>query len=109
MRKKLIDKDALVAEIKKKIRTEQGYSSGGAECGYRDCARDILSFIDTLEVKEVNLDDEKDAYICNHFSEGSDGGMISDVHREIGGVTYFDLSNIAEHFFKLGLKVHKGE
>ena len=50
---KLIDKDALVAEIKKKIRAEQGYSSGDAECGYRDCAREILSFLDTLEVKEV--------------------------------------------------------
>ena len=48
-----IDKDKVVAEIKKKIRTEQGYSSGDAEFGYRDCAREILSFLDTLEVKEV--------------------------------------------------------
>lgn len=48
-----ISKDAIVAEIKKKIRTEQGYSSGDEECGYRDCAKDILSFLDTLEVKEV--------------------------------------------------------
>jgi hypothetical protein len=48
-----IDKSALVAEIRKKIRTEQGYSSGDAECGYRDCAREILSFLDTLEVKDV--------------------------------------------------------
>ena len=51
---KLIDKDAVVAEIKKKIRTEQGYSSGDAECGYRDFAREILSYLDTLEVKEVD-------------------------------------------------------
>ena len=64
MRKKLIDKDALVAEIKKKISTEQGYSSGDAECGYRDCARDILSFLDTLEVKEGN-DLEKDEDYIN--------------------------------------------
>ena len=48
-----INKDALVAEIKKKIRAEQGYSSGDAECGYRDCARDILSFINTLEEIEA--------------------------------------------------------
>lgn len=46
----LIDKSALVAEIERKIRTEQGYSSGDAECGYLDCAREILSFLDTLEV-----------------------------------------------------------
>lgn len=54
-----LDKSALVAEIKKKIRTEQGYSSGDAECGYRDCARDILSLIDTLEVKEVQEQKEE--------------------------------------------------
>ena len=45
-----ISKDALIAEIERKIRTEQGYSSGDAECGYRDCAREILSFLDTLKV-----------------------------------------------------------
>ena len=48
-----INKSALIAEIKRKIRTEQGYSSGDAECGHRDCAREILSFLDTLEVKEI--------------------------------------------------------
>ena len=53
---KYIDKSALVAEIKKKIRTEQGYSSGDAEFGYRDCAKEILSFLDTLEVKEIGVD-----------------------------------------------------
>ncbi len=47
-----IDKAAVVAEIERKIRTEQGYSSGDAECGYLDCAREILSFLDTLEVKD---------------------------------------------------------
>ena len=47
----LIDK--IKAEVEKKTHGEQGYSSGDAECGYRDCARDILSFINTLEVKEV--------------------------------------------------------
>ena len=49
-----INKDVLLAEIERKIRTEQGYSSGDAECGYRDCAKDILSFLDTIEVKDAN-------------------------------------------------------
>ena len=53
-----IDKAAVVAEIKKKIRTEQGYSSGDTEIGYRDCAREILSFINSLEVKDVDLEKE---------------------------------------------------
>lgn len=48
--------DEIRAELKKKTHGEQGYSSGDAECGYRDCARDILSFLDTLEVKNMNLE-----------------------------------------------------
>lgn len=105
---KLIDKDAVMAEIERKCNNEvqwmqrQGYTD--YNMGLRDAYVDILSYIESLEVKEVDLDNEKDAYICNHFSEGSDGGMISDAYREIGGVTYFDLSNIAEYFFELGLK-----
>lgn len=50
----LIDK--IRAEIEKKTHEEQGYSSGDAECAYRDCARDILLFLDTLKVKDVNLE-----------------------------------------------------
>ena len=49
----MILQDKIKAEVEKKTHGEQGYSSGYAECGYRDCARDILSFLNTLEVKEV--------------------------------------------------------
>lgn len=99
-----IDKDAVVAEINRVLNS---YDPNEITSGrYALC--DLRDFLDTLELKEVDLDNEKDAYICNHFSEGSDGGMISDAHREIGGVTYFDLSNIAEHFFELGLKARRG-
>lgn len=50
---KLIYIDKIKTEVEKKTYGEQGYSSGDAECGYRDCARDILSFLNTLEAKEV--------------------------------------------------------
>lgn len=92
--KHLIDKSAVVAEIKKKIRTEQGYSSGDAECGYRDCAREILSFLDTLEVKEVDLNEEIEKCMKKH-------NMLA-VGRK-------DFTDIAKHFFELGLKAQKGE
>ena len=49
----LIDKIRI--EVEKKTHREQGYRTEDAECGYRDCAREILSFLDTLEVKEVDL------------------------------------------------------
>ena len=68
----LIDKSALVAELKKKIRTEQGYSSGDAECGYRDCTREILSFLNTLEVKEIQEEPTSTAYVVTRCEEHSD-------------------------------------
>ena len=40
-----IDKSALVAEIERRIKEHHS--------GYLVCLKDILSFIDTLEVKEV--------------------------------------------------------
>lgn len=97
-----IDKSAVVAEINRRL----DVLSKDRDFNYPQIKEleALLSSLDALEVKEVDLDNEKDAYICNHFSEGSDGGMISDAYREIGGVTYFDLSNIAEYFFELGLK-----
>ncbi len=57
---KLIDKDALVAEIEERINKEIqrcavdfGYSQGCV-----DSMRNVLSFLDTLEVKEVDLEKE---------------------------------------------------
>lgn len=57
---KLIDKDALVAEIERRRDLHYKYyvkngAGSIAECKY-DEDRDILSFINTLEVKEVDLD-----------------------------------------------------
>jgi len=91
--KQYIDKDVLVAELKKKIRTEQGYSSEDAECGYRDCAREILSFLDTLEMKEVDLEKEIDKWYNN------------EAPKEFENILYSDIENFAKHFFELGLKI----
>ena len=102
-----IDKSAVMAEIERRLNA----LNKDRDFNYLQIKEleALLSFLNTLEVKDVNLDDEKDAYICDHFSEGSDGGMISDAYREICGVTYFDLSNIAEYFFELGIRTQKGE
>lgn len=95
--KQYIDKSAVVAEIERKIRTEQGYSSGDAECGYRDCAKEVLSFLGTLEVKEVDFEKEFDDYTRNIF--------YCDVQYE----PFTHLYNCARHFYELGLRVKKGE
>lgn len=98
---KLIDKDALVAEIKKKIRTEQGYSSEDAECGYRDCAREILSFLDTLEVKEADLEKEIGFYIETSLTG------TNPIYTK--GAVSCIIEKTAKHFFELGLKARKEE
>lgn len=93
---KLIDKDVLVAEIEKRVgfnKTLNAYSRAD-ECNA------ILSFIDTFEVKEVDLEGEIEHvrmtyFIDNDFEEATLEGR--------------QITNIAKHFFELGLKVQKGE
>lgn len=87
----LIDKDKIKAEVEKKIHGEQGYSSGDAECGYHDCARDILSFLDTLEVKDVDLDKEFDRYCENLY--------VIDIQE----APFTEMYDCAKHFYELGL------
>ena len=99
---KLIDKDALVAEIEKlisngKLKCQQSqenndqvsciaWSEHIATCGK------ILLFLDTLEVKEVNLEEEIKKYIkdniCGYLVPGTE--------------------ETAKYFFELGLRA-KGE
>ena len=79
---KLIDKDAIMAEIER-IEYETNYEPFTDNVlGKRMVCKDIKSFLDTLEVKEVDLekefdkccenyifDDEYDAYIARRFFE----------------------------------------
>ena len=68
---KLIDKDALVAEIERRLKKYAALDVGnseeleaiyGAEC---KALIDILKFLDTLEVKEVDLElNSFDAIVC---------------------------------------------
>lgn len=76
----------------KKTHGEQGYGSGDAECGYRDCARDILSFLNTIEVKEVDLEEEYKNFVMDDpvLNAFDSMGMI-----------------LARHFYELGLKAQK--
>ena len=105
-----ISKSALIAELKKRIKVSQDY----AKCNLTEKTRignhaqqlelnDILAFLDTLEVKEVDLE--------KHLKED-----IEDVYFDLNGVavkgaTYYltveDIKEIAKHFFELGLKAQK--
>ena len=93
----LIEKDAVLAEIEKRIRA-------CGNCYILDELTSLHCTFDTFEVKEVNLETSIDDYINSHFTEGCDGGMISDWYKVLGGVHYKDLMELAKHFFELGLR-----
>ena len=90
--KQYIDKAALVAEIERRrndyinsFMTEQVYM-----------LNNVLDFLDTIEVKEVDLDEEYKVFVekdpvYNQLVNGIVGKAI------------------AKHFFELGLKAQKGE
>ena len=94
-----IPKSALVAEIERRRDLHyKYYMKNGvgsiAECKY-DEDREILSFINTLEVKEVDLEKELDSMITPELK----------FHKALPS-----LFDVAKHFFELGLKVaQKGE
>ena len=95
---KLIDKDALVAEIEKR-NEESWLGHYTKEKGIAfDITEDILSFIDTLEVKEVDLEKELDSMITPELKK----------YKALPS-----LIDVAKHFFELGMsvsnKAQKGE
>jgi len=102
----LIDKDALVAEIDnlentyKKCPTRNSYEEGlkvGRLIGYEDA----LYKINTLEVKEVDLNKELSLEDYKSFFKK---------HPDLSDDWGFDEAwMFAKYFYELGLKAQKGE
>ena len=80
----LIDKDALVAEIKR-ISCENPMDNSW----YVD-TEELLDFLDTLEVKGVDLNEE----IANQYEANYEEYL-----------TYEEFADIAKHFFELALSL----
>jgi hypothetical protein len=85
---KLINKDALIAEIKKtyKFHEKRGNEHDSSIC---DVLYGLSHRIDLLEVKEMDLEKEYEKYY----------------EKE----RYIQTFKLAKHFFELGLKAQKGE
>ncbi len=94
----LIDKSALVAEIERRIKINKECMLGLRNLDYYqgkvDALNDAISFLDTLEVKEVDLEKE--------INQWFDYGLPN--NEEL--LDY--IKETAKHFFELGLKT-KGE
>lgn len=98
---KLIDKDIIVAEIEKRLNANGSFDEFGDETWFEEncwlaAYKSILSFINTLESKEVDLEREIKLYKMRNPIIG---------HRE--GSLYDYMSDVAKHFFELGLKAQK--
>lgn len=93
-----IDKDALVAEIERRM---QCYSEDGCEPNSGKWVEliSIKHFLDTLEVKEVDLKKEADEMWNYVFSE-----LGWDENTRMA-ITHKEFMALAKHFFELGLKV----
>lgn len=99
--KKLIDKTTLVAEIEKRLHANGAFDEVGDEAWAEDVGmcnayKSILSFLNTLEVKEVDLKRAIDKWIDDTAITHEDCSVA-------------DVISTAKHFFELGLKTRKGE
>lgn len=99
---KLIDKDALVAKIERRRKDWRYGSSIEAKYKSEECD-DILSFLDTLETKEVDL--EKELKTLDNTLFDLDGIAIAGTTSYL---TVEDVKAIARRFYELGL-THKEE
>ena len=95
--KQYIDKAAVVAELERLYNLEYGNTSN-LSCGKKIMLQNILLFLDTLEVKEVDLEEEV-KYILNQY--------YYFLEKPIDIPTVIRIT--AKHFFELGLKARKEE
>lgn len=91
-----INKDDIAAEIDRRIKVLQNHPK---ENHKTICHLDaVKQFLDTLEVKGVDLD-----YIKKELDEAVR------IYKPNGNFGWGTLYNVATHFFELGLKTQKGE
>jgi len=94
---KLIDKSALVAEIERLREEEYPCDTFEESTGYYNALDEVSSFLNTLEVKEVDLKAELNTWRHNHFHGGRDFEASGEYLERI---TQLEL---AKHFLELGL------
>ena len=117
--KKLIDKTAVVAEIEKRLHANGAFNEVSDEAWAEDVGmcnayKSILSFLDTLEVKEVDLGQEIKNGIDNLsnlycYMEDLFNGNEEEGVYPIPENVKNELFEFAKHFFELELKAQKGK
>ena len=107
----LIDKAAVVAEMEKRVQEAEiivRYVPSSALFGLIQAYKNVLSFLDTIETKEVDLENEISDYLTSYHLHIKDGGRV--VFDNDDSPNFMcDIRHIAKHFFELGLNAQKGE
>lgn len=89
MIKKLIDKNAIIAEIEKR-RDKNARNKLNLAAAFED--NYLLSFLENLDVREVNLEKEATEFVkTKEFVESKESPVLL----------------IAKHFYELGLNINK--
>ena len=88
-----IDKSALVVEIERLQNDKFICDSYDMATGFQSALRMVQEFINTLEVKEVDLEKEAENFVQT-------GEFVKNENPVLA---------IAKHFFELGLRTQKGE
>ena len=88
-----IDKSALVAETERLQNDEFLCDSYDMATGFQSALRMVQEFINTIEVKEVDLEKEAENFVQT-------GEFVKNENPVLA---------IATHFFELGLRTQKGE
>lgn len=98
-----INKSKVVAEIERKKAHAQTLGDNAINSsmqqfydGMREGCNNLLSFINTLEVKDVDLDKEIEKWIDDDAITHEDCSIT-------------DVISTAKHFFELGLKAKEGD
>lgn len=96
-----IDKSALVAMIKK---LNGKVNDGSSYCnGWQHALRMLEMELDTLEVKEVDLEEECKTYLKNNFTSKEAPDEFLTTLMQLDDMVLF-----AKHFYEFGLKAQKG-
>ena len=100
----LIDKEKVIAEIKKLYKEDYKFLPSDIAESVIDFKDDLLMVLDTLEVKEVDCDKEIGMYTTKELLRKRNNAT------NVFHLTQGDIDRIAKHFFELGFKAaQKGE
>lgn len=98
---KLIDKDKVVEEINRVL---DSFDPNEITSGRYELVK-LRNFLDTLEVKDINLEKEINDYISNNFFGSQTVGFFAKRTKEEPNDQ--DIALCAEYFFELGLKTKR--